>query len=168
MTSSKSSSISTRSRRWALASVTVRSRATASVVFGFTRFIGRHLWTASADDADRFLVHQRKTLRLTRTTVQHKALALARFYDFVLARYQGDIHAITGHVVVQPIDEFNRPAKADYGAPRRIPPCDEEVEEFFTAWRDWLPTARKYLPAAPRTTWLLPCGVGPAFASARR
>jgi len=54
---------------------------------------------------------------------------------------------LTGHVVIQVIDEFNRPAKADYGV-MRVPPAEEEVDELFAAWRAWLPTARKYLPAA--------------------
>ena len=64
-----------------------------------------------------------------------------------MVRYQGDIHALTGYVVEQVIDEFNRPAQADYGA-LRIPPSDAEVEALFGAWRDWLPPARKFLPAA--------------------
>lgn len=119
-----------------------------SVLFGFIGFLGRHVWTASPEDADRFLTHQRKVLRLTHSTVQQKAWTLARFYDFLIARYQGDIHAVTGHVLVQPIDEFNRPAKADYGGMQRIPPSGQEVEELFAQWRDWLPTARRYLPAA--------------------
>lgn len=50
-------------------------------------------------------------------------------------------------VVTQPIDEFNRPAKSDYGA-GRVPPPQEDVEELFTGWRQSLPGARKYLPAA--------------------
>ena len=45
------------------------------------------------------------------------------------------------------IDEFNRPAQADYGA-LRVPPSDAEVEALFGAWREWLPSARKFLPAA--------------------
>ncbi|MDQ3343749.1 MAG: tyrosine-type recombinase/integrase [Actinomycetota bacterium] len=118
------------------------------VIFGFVRFLGGHVWTATVDDADRFLTHQRKTLRLAPSTVQQKAWVLAKFYEFLIARYQGDIHALTGCVLVQPIDEFNRPVKAGYGGLERIPPCDAEVEEFFTQWRDWLPQARKYLPAA--------------------
>ena len=51
--------------------------------------------------------------------MQHKAWSLARFYDFLLLRYQGDIRRLTGHVVIQVIDEFNRPAKADYGVHAR-------------------------------------------------
>ena len=79
--------------------------------------------------------------------MQHKAWSLARFYDFLLLRYEGDIHRLTGHAVIQVIDEFNRPAKADYGV-MRVPPSEQEVEELFAAWRAWLPSARKYLPAA--------------------
>lgn len=75
--------------------------------------------------------------------MQGKAGVLAQFFDFLIARYQGDVHALTGHVLVQPIDEFNRPAKADYGSPR-VPPSDPEVELLFTTWRNALPSARKY------------------------
>ena len=104
--------------------------------------------TATAEDADRFLTHQRKSLRLAGSTVQQRAWTLARFYEFLITRYQTDIHAVTGHVVEQPIDEYNRPVKADYGVMTRIPPAEQDVEEFFALWRAWLPSARKYLPAA--------------------
>ena len=40
-----------------------------------------------------FLARQRTVLDRARLTVQHKAWALARFYDFLVLRYQGDIHA---------------------------------------------------------------------------
>ena len=32
----------------------------------------------------------------SRLTIQHKAWALARFYDFLVLRYQGDVHRLTG------------------------------------------------------------------------
>lgn len=118
-----------------------------SMVFQFIRFLGRPVWTATCEDADRFLVHQRKERGLAKTTVQGKAWTLARFYEFLVVRYQGDIHALTGHVVLQPIDEYNRPAKADYGI-ARIPPSEDEVEGLFGQWRQALPQARKFLPAA--------------------
>lgn len=118
-----------------------------SAIFEFARFLGRPLWTAQPEDADRFLAHQRKVLHRARLTVQHKAWSVARFYDFLVWRYQGDIHAICGAVVVQPIDEWNRPKKADYGA-GRVPPSTEEIETLFGAWREWLPHSRKFLPAA--------------------
>ena len=118
-----------------------------SALFEFIRFLGRPVWTAQPGDADRFLADQRRRLGLARLTVQHKAWALAHFFDFLVVRYQGDIHRLTGHVVEQVIDEFNRPAQADYGA-ARVPPGQDEVDVLFTGWRQWLPTARKFLPAA--------------------
>ena len=118
-----------------------------AVVFEFAHLLGRPLWTAGPEDADRFLRHQRTNRRLARTTVYGKAMALGRFYDFLLARYQGEIHALTGHVVEQPIDEYNRP-RHPYCEQARVPPADEEVDALFTAWRDSLPGARKFLPAA--------------------
>jgi site-specific recombinase XerD len=121
--------------------------ADRSVIFELIHFVGRPVWTTSAADVDRFLAHQRRDLGRARLTVQHKAWGLARFFEFLVVRYQGDIHALTGCVVSQPIDEFNRPVKADYGV-ARVPPSRAEVEALFDAWRGCLPDARKFLPAA--------------------
>jgi site-specific recombinase XerD len=118
-----------------------------SVLFEFARFLSRPLWTAQPADCDRFMVYQRKDKKLTKSTVQSKAWTLARFYDFVIARYQGDVHALTGYVVIQPIDEFNRPPKPDL-AGIRVPPADEDIDALFAGWRESLPGTRKYLPAA--------------------
>lgn len=117
------------------------------VLFEFVRFLSRPVWTCQPKDADRYLVHLRKERGLAPATVTEKAWTVAQFFDFLLARYQGDIHALTGHVLVQPIDEFNRPPKP-YTTNVRVPPPDEDVETLFGAWRDALPGARKYLPAA--------------------
>jgi integrase len=54
---------------------------------------------------------------------------------------------LTGVVVDQPIAEFNRPSKADYGV-ANVPPADDEVEVLFTAWRDSLEHTRKFLTGA--------------------
>jgi integrase/recombinase XerC len=72
---------------------------------------------------------------------------LAGFYDFVIARYEGTIRRATGVLVEQPIDEFNRQSGASLGKVR-VPPADEEVDALFTAWRESVTQARKYLPAA--------------------
>ncbi len=121
--------------------------ADRGVVFELIKFLGRPVWTATPEDGDRFLVWLRRERHQAKGTVQSKACTVARFFEFVIARYQGDIHALAGVVVVQPIDEFNRPAKADYGE-SRVPPPEDEVDALFAAWRDALPEARKYLPAA--------------------
>lgn len=116
------------------------------VLFEFIDFMGRPLWSATCADADRFLSHQRSVGRAASTRSQ-KAGMIAQFYEFVLARYQGDIHHLTGWVVEQPIDEFNRPATVT-ASQVRVPPSDAEVDELFARWRTALPEARKYLPAA--------------------
>lgn len=116
------------------------------VVFEFCDALPGPLWTATCSDADRFLSDQRRAGR-SASTRSTKAAALASFYAFVIARFQGDIHALTGWVVEQPIDEFNKPP--DVSAARvRVPPSEAEVDELFAAWRAALPAARKYLPAA--------------------
>lgn len=118
-----------------------------SVTVSFIRFLGRPVWTATSADADRFLLYLRKDCGQARTTLASKAAELARFFEFLVARYQAEIHELTGHVVTQPIDDFNRPAKPR-GSETRIPPGDDEVEQLFSGWRASLPDNRKYLPAA--------------------
>jgi site-specific recombinase XerD len=119
--------------------------STRLVIFEFARWLSRPLWTATCDDADRFLADQRRAGRAVTTRVT-KAVMLAQFYDFVIARYAGDVAALSGVEVTQPIDEFNRPARAL--ARVRVPPSEEEVEELFSSWGSALPATRKYLPAA--------------------
>lgn len=118
-----------------------------STIIEFRQFLARPMWTTQPRDADIFLAHQRKTLGLARLTVQHKAWSIGQFFDFLIHRHQGDIHALTGHVVIQPIDEHNRPAKADQSMVR-IPPSEEEIEALFGGWRASLTQARKYRTAA--------------------
>lgn len=121
--------------------------AERSIIFEFIRFLDRPLWTATPEDADRFLLYQRRDRGLAKLTVRGKAGTLARFYTFLINRYESEIQAVTGYTLVQPIDEFNRPARADYGIPR-VPPREDEVEELFKRWRDSLADTRKFLPAA--------------------
>ncbi len=120
--------------------------STRRVIFEFAESLSGPLWSGSCDDADRFLNEQRRVGNApsTRST---KASMLAQFYAFVIARYQGDIHALTGWVVEQPIDEFNKPASMLVGRVR-VPPSESEIDELFAKWRSTLPSARKYLPAA--------------------
>lgn len=117
-----------------------------SVIIEFARSLPGPLWTASCDDADRWLAELRRAGR-SMSTRAGKAGMLAAFYDFVIARYQGDIHALTDVVVEQPIDEFNRQSGASLGK-TRVPPTDAEVEQLFAGWRRSVTEARKYLTAA--------------------
>ncbi|GAB3158753.1 tyrosine-type recombinase/integrase [Microbispora hainanensis] len=121
--------------------------ADRGTIFEFLRYISAPVWTAGPEDADRYLAYLRKDRRQAATTVHGKALTIAQFFDFLMTRYQGDVHTLAGHVLVQPIDDFNRPARSKYASPR-VPPSEQDVETLFSRWRDWLPEARKYLPAA--------------------
>jgi site-specific recombinase XerD len=118
-----------------------------SVLFAFIQFMGRPVWEAAPADGDAFLAAQRKR-GLAKSTLARKACVLAAFFDFLIAHYQGDIHALTGHVLIQPIDEFNRPANTVSSGSTRVPPREQEVETLFAGWRETLPEARKFLPAA--------------------
>ena len=119
---------------------------TRAVIVEFARCLPGPLWSASCEDADRFLAEQRRLGRSVSTRAG-KAGALALFFEFVINRYQGDIRTVTGCVVEQPIDEFNRQSGASVGRVR-VPPSDAEVGELFGMWRRSVPEARKYLPAA--------------------
>ena len=119
---------------------------TRAVVVEFARSLQGPLWSATFTDADRFLAEQRRLGRSVSTRAG-KAGTLALFYEFVISRYQGDVHALTGFVVEQPIDEFNRQSGASQGR-IRVPPSEREVEHLFDSWRVAVPQARKYLPAA--------------------
>lgn len=121
-------------------------RGTRATIIEFARCLSGPLWEATFVDADRFFAEQRR-LGHAVSTRAGKAGALALFYEFVVARYQGQIHRATGVVVEQPIDEFNRQSGASLGMVR-VPPSDAEIEELFGHWRAAVAGARKYLPAA--------------------
>ncbi|MGW0149177.1 tyrosine-type recombinase/integrase [Micromonospora chersina] len=117
------------------------------VLMEFAAFVGAGLWTVQPAVVDGWLVYLRGERGLARATVYDRANTLARFYAFLLARCQQEVYARTGWVVVQPVDEFNRPRHADYGVVR-VPPSVAEVAGLFDAWRGQVTGARKYLPAA--------------------
>ena len=119
-----------------------------ATVFEFIRFLGRPVWTAEAADGDRYMKWLRRERGLAHATLAGKAGTVGRFFDFVIARYQGDIQAMFGCVVTKPIDEFNRPASKTRSASIRIPPRVDEVQTLFDGWADALPEARKFRPVA--------------------
>jgi site-specific recombinase XerD len=121
-------------------------RSARAVVFEFRRSLGGPFWTAVPDDADRFLAALHRAGQAVSTRAG-KAGMIAQFYEFAITRYQADVHALTGFVLEQPIDEFNRQSGASLGKVR-VPPSDAEVDALFAGWRVALEQARKFLPAA--------------------
>ena len=120
--------------------------STRAAIVEFARSLPGPVWSATCADADRFLAGQRRAGHAVSTRAG-KAGMLAMFFEFLITRYQGDIHALTGVVLEQPIDEFNRQSGATLGKVR-VPPSEAEVDALFIAWRASVPAARKYLPAA--------------------
>ncbi|MDR6980071.1 site-specific recombinase XerD [Streptomyces sp. 3330] len=120
--------------------------ADRAALAGFRSFTGCPLWAVQAVDVDGWLVYLRRERGLARSTVFDLVGRIARFYDFLLARYQRAVFERTGCVVVQPVDEFNRPCRPA-GCAVRVPPSAREVAALFEGWRRELPGARKYLPA---------------------
>ena len=118
-----------------------------AAIVEFARHVGRPVWEASPEDGDRFLAWLRRRGQ-ARSTMAGKAWTIGGFFEFLIARYQGDIHALTGHVLIQPIDEFNKPSGRVKSETIRVPPRDEEIDALFSAWRAALPATRKFLPAA--------------------
>ena len=117
-----------------------------TVVFEFRRHLDAPLWQAKPSDADAFLAGLRRA-GLAVTTRAGKAGAIALFYDFAIARYQGDINALTEWVIEQPVDEYNRQSGASLGKVR-VPPSDAEIDRLFGGWAASLQDERRYLPAA--------------------
>jgi site-specific recombinase XerD len=119
-----------------------------TAMFEFIRFFGRPVWLAEPADGDRYLLWLRRDRRLASSTIQGRAWVVGRFFEFVIGRYQGDILALFDRVVIQPIDEFNKPSVTASSARVRVPPRVDEVQTLFDGWREALPDARKFLPVA--------------------
>ncbi|MFG2843956.1 tyrosine-type recombinase/integrase [Kitasatospora sp. NPDC048296] len=115
----------------------------------FRESMGRHLWTARPDDADRFLGERCRDQ--AHSTVSGKAFGISVFFEFLELRHEAEIHALTGDLVQCPIDEMNRP-RDGWRLNIRIPPTDAEIDQFFSGWRDHVATTRKFLPDARNYT----------------
>jgi integrase/recombinase XerC len=78
--------------------------------------------------------------------VRAKMSKIDGFYAFLEQRYAGVIARRFGASVDSPVDRFNRPRhRGDFGV--RVPPTQSAMQDFFSAWRDDLPNARKYAVA---------------------
>lgn len=124
-------------------------RAELSAVGEFLDWVDRPLWEVTAGDADRFLAEAQRGKAVK--TRRIKASRIAQFYRFLEVRYQGELHQLTGHVVVSPIDEMNRPGNSGQFH-ERVPPSPSDLAGFFTRWRQALPEARKWGAAARNYT----------------
>lgn len=112
-------------------------------------WFGRPLWEMEPTDADAYFGHVLR--RAASGTRQARVAALTTYFAFLELRHQAELHAMTGRVVVCPIDEMNRP-KGRKDARLRIPPQAEEVSRLFRGWAQELVTCRKFAPSARNYT----------------
>jgi site-specific recombinase XerD len=120
-------------------------RGDLAAVEEFLCWAGCWAWEVTSRHGDRFLAEAQRGKAVK--TRQLKAARIAGFYRFLEIRYQGEIHALTGHVLASPIDAVNRPTSGGEFAVR-IPPAPAELVGFFARWRDGLDEARKWRTAA--------------------
>jgi site-specific recombinase XerD len=111
----------------------------------FRSSMGRHLWTARPDDVDRYLAVRCRGQ--SRSTLNAKAFGISKFFRFLELRHRAEILALTGELVVCPVDEMNRP-RGGGTLNIRIPPTDQEIARLFEGWKQDLATAPAYLTAA--------------------
>lgn len=108
-------------------------------------WFGRPLWEMQPSDADAYFG---RVLRGAPSgTRLARSLALRTYFSFLELRHQAELHALTGLVVICPIDEINRP-RGRKDAQLRIPPSEAELTALFTGWAADLATCRKFAPAA--------------------
>ena len=108
-------------------------------------WFGRPLWEMEPADADAYFGRvMRAAARGTRLA---RAGALVTYFTFLELRHQVELHALTGRVVICPVDEMNRP-RGRKDARLRIPPREEEVARLFTGWAGELASCRKFAPTA--------------------
>ena len=95
---------------------------------------GRRCGRRRATDADRFLAYLRpEGGRVARV---QQGRPLAAFFDFLIARYQGEIHALTG-VRRRAADRRVQPAgQPDYGDVAGSARPRRRSTQLFAAWRD--------------------------------
>lgn len=117
-----------------------------TAVFELRSHVNVPLWQVKPADADAFLAGLRRA-GLAASTRAGKAGVIAQFFDFAISRYQADINALTGWVIEQPIDEYNRQSGSSLGKVR-VPPSDAEVDRLFGGWAASLQNERRFLPAA--------------------
>ena len=107
------------------------------------QYYGTVPWRLTQREVDKYFAGPGKRAR---STQRAKAGQIDTYFAFLEQRYAGEIMRRFGAVVESPIDPFNRPQhRGDFGV--RIPPSQTAMREFFSRWRDDLPTARKYAVA---------------------
>lgn len=110
--------------------------------------LGKPVWEATADDVDR-VVGAMAADGLLASTRRRYVQALSSFHRFLITRRAGEIEALFGVRLTNPIDEFNASRHVGDDSPRLLPPPSvSRVAVFFDFLKERIGSARKYAPAA--------------------
>ncbi|GCE38828.1 mobile element protein [Rhodococcus wratislaviensis] len=110
--------------------------------------LGKPVWEATADDVDR-VVGAMAADGLLASTRRRYVQALSIFHRFLITRRAGEIEALFGVRLTNPIDEFNASRHVGDDSPRLLPPPSvSRVAVFFDFLKERIGSARKYAPAA--------------------
>ncbi|MCD5422482.1 tyrosine-type recombinase/integrase [Rhodococcus pyridinivorans] len=110
--------------------------------------LAKPVWEATADDVDR-VVGAMAADGLAASTRRGYVQALSSFHRFLVTRRAGEIEALFGVRLVNPIDEFNASRHVGIDSAQQLPPPSvERVAAFFDFLKARIGTARKYAPAA--------------------
>jgi len=119
----------------------------AGVLERFLVACDRPAWEVTREDVDRVvagLVGQGLSAATRRGYVQ----TFKGFHAFLSARKAGEIEAVFGIRMVDPVDEFNAARHVDSSSPSATaPPSPQRMEEFFDFLKERVAGARKYAAA---------------------
>jgi integrase/recombinase XerD len=119
----------------------------SGVLERFLTACGRPAWDVTREDVDR-VVAGLSAQGLAASTRRGYVQAFKAFHAFLVARKAGEIEAVFGVRLVNPVDEFNAARHVGADSPSvSPPPCPERMEEFFDFLKERIAGARKYTAA---------------------
>jgi integrase/recombinase XerD len=119
----------------------------SGVLERFLTACGRPAWDVTREDVDR-VVAGLSAQGLAASTRRGYVQAFKAFHAFLVARKAGEIEAVFGVRLVNPVDEFNAARHVGADSPSvNPPPGPERMEEFFDFLKERIAGARKYTAA---------------------
>jgi site-specific recombinase XerD len=113
----------------------------------FLAACGRPAWEVTCEDIDR-VVGELAKVGMATSTRRGYVSVFKGFFTFLLARKAGEIEALFGVRLVDPVDEFNAARHVGNDSPEVAPPpTAQRIETFFAFLRDRIATARVFAAA---------------------
>ncbi|WP_236054840.1 hypothetical protein [Mycobacterium sp. SM1] len=106
----------------------------------------RPAWEVTCEDIDR-VVGELAEVGMAASTRRGYVSIFKGFFTFLLARKAGEIEALFGVRLVDPIDEFNAVRHVGTDSPEVAPPTSQRMDAFFAFLRERITTARVFAAA---------------------